>query len=369
MKQDPLILSLDAGGSNFVFSALKSGVPVLPSIHKTVDVEQLPACIDDIVSGFEEIRQCCSEKAQAISFAFPGPANYAEGIIGHLENLPAFDTFVPLGPLLEQHFHLPVFINNDGDLFAYGEARAGLLPAINVELMANGETRRYRNLVGLTLGTGLGCGVCLGEQLLRGDNDAAAEIWSIADPMGSGQPVEETLSVRGLKNMYAQEAGVSLADVPEPAELFRLLSEGTPNLRTAVMHTFQRYYDVLTEVIRSCIALFDGLVVLGGGIAGSAGGFLPSMVSALNAETELRNGKTLHRLESTVYNLSDPLDRERFLRPNRGELRVAGSEVPISFTPEKRSGIALVDGDTSVSIMKGAYFYAADQLRSAHPSQ
>ena len=51
---------------------------------------------------------------------------------------------------------MPVFINNDGDLFAYGEALGGTLREINAKLEASGSPKRYRNLVGFTLGTGFG---------------------------------------------------------------------------------------------------------------------------------------------------------------------------------------------------------------------
>lgn len=34
------------------------------------------------------------------------------------------------GPYLQDQFGLPVFINNDGNLFAYGEAMTGILPEI-----------------------------------------------------------------------------------------------------------------------------------------------------------------------------------------------------------------------------------------------
>ncbi len=60
----------------------------------------------------------------AISFAFPGPADYIHGIIGDLPNFPAFRGGIALGPYLEERFGMPVFINNDGNLFAYGEAIA-----------------------------------------------------------------------------------------------------------------------------------------------------------------------------------------------------------------------------------------------------
>ena len=49
-------------------------------------------------------------------------ADYAHGIIGDLPNFPGFRGGVALGPYLEHVFGIPVFINNDGNLFAYGEA-------------------------------------------------------------------------------------------------------------------------------------------------------------------------------------------------------------------------------------------------------
>ena len=67
----------------------------------------------------------------AISFAFPGPADYPNGIIGgYLPNFPSFREGVALGPFLQEKFGVPVFINNDGDLFAYGEALGGTLPEV-----------------------------------------------------------------------------------------------------------------------------------------------------------------------------------------------------------------------------------------------
>ena len=68
-------------------------------------------------------------KPVAISFAFPGPADYPNGIIGgYLPNFPSFREGVALGPFLEYKFGIPVFINNDGDLFAYGEGWAAHCP-------------------------------------------------------------------------------------------------------------------------------------------------------------------------------------------------------------------------------------------------
>lgn len=95
----------------------------------------------------------------AISFAFPGPADYKRGIIGELINLPSFKGGVALGPMLEEIFGLPTYINNDGDLFAYGEAIGGFLPRLNNDLKKNNIAKQYSNLFGITLGTGFGGGL------------------------------------------------------------------------------------------------------------------------------------------------------------------------------------------------------------------
>ena len=110
--------------------------------------------------------------AMAISGA--GPADYTNGIIGDLGDLPAFRGDVALGPMLQGEFKIPVFINNNGDLFVYGEAIAGFLPYINDLVQKAGSPKRYRNLFGVTLGTGFGGGIVRDGELFIGDNSMAA---------------------------------------------------------------------------------------------------------------------------------------------------------------------------------------------------
>jgi glucokinase len=90
--------------------------------------------VDTIVDGFTEIQSHLPYPPVATSFAFHSRAEYPLEIIGDLQNLPAFRRGIALGPLLHERFNLLVFMNSDGDLFAYSEALAGFFPHMNALL-------------------------------------------------------------------------------------------------------------------------------------------------------------------------------------------------------------------------------------------
>ena len=125
-----IVLTLDAGGTNMVFGAMKGEQYVGEPITLPANANDLDLCLKTMVVGFESVMNSLGgEKPVAISFAFPGPADYPNGIIGgYLPNFPSFRDGVALGPFLEEKFGVPVFINNDGDLYAFGEALGGVLP-------------------------------------------------------------------------------------------------------------------------------------------------------------------------------------------------------------------------------------------------
>ena len=70
---------------------------------------------------------------------------------------------VPLKSILEQRYNLPVFLNNDANCFAKGEKVYGC-------------GKPYSNFVGLSIGTGLGMGVIVNNQLYSGELCGAGEI-------------------------------------------------------------------------------------------------------------------------------------------------------------------------------------------------
>ena len=169
-----VVITLDAGGTNLVFGAMQANKFIVDPITLPSNADNLDKCLATMVEGFQAIIDKLEEKPVAISFAFPGPADYPNGIIGgYLPNFPSFREGVALGPFLEYKFGIPVFINNDGDLFSYGEALGGALPEVNARLEALGSPKKYKNLVGYTFGTGLGVGLVIDNRLNRGDNSSS----------------------------------------------------------------------------------------------------------------------------------------------------------------------------------------------------
>ena len=99
------VITLDAGGTNFVFGAIRGNQDVIKPISLPSNSHDLGQCLETLERGFREVINALDEKPVAISFAFPGPADYPNGIIGgYLPNFPSFRDGVALGPFLEDKY-------------------------------------------------------------------------------------------------------------------------------------------------------------------------------------------------------------------------------------------------------------------------
>ena len=75
-----IVLTLDAGGTNMVFSAMRGGEYIIDPITLPSNAKNLDLCLQTLVLGFSTVIDKLEEKPVAISFAFPGPADYPHGI-------------------------------------------------------------------------------------------------------------------------------------------------------------------------------------------------------------------------------------------------------------------------------------------------
>jgi len=357
-----VILTLDAGGTNFRFSAIRGNRLVTPILTLPSNGDDLDRCLANIVDGFVRIKAQCTQPPAAISFAFPGPADFPAGIIGDLNNLPGFRGGVALGPMLQRRFGIPAFINNDGDLFAYGEAISGFLPYVNGLLERAGSPRRYKNLFGVTLGTGFGGGIVRDGELFLGDNSLAGEVWLLRNKLCPEQNAEEGASIRAVRRAYAEKAGIAFAAAPEPKVIFDIGQGKQPGDRPAALEAFRRLGQVVGDAMAQALTLVDGLAVIGGGIAGSWPLFLPALVEALNDTFSAPNGTRFGRLTAAALNLEDAAQRKKFLRGKTRTIVVPGCKSKIKYDSLQRVGVGLSRLGTSEAVAIGAYAFALRKL-------
>ncbi len=359
-----VVLTLDAGGTSFRFSARRGASAVTPTLSLPTDANDLDRCLGRLVDGFTRVRAQCPAAPVAISFAFPGPADYPAGIIGDLPNLPAFRGGVALGPMLADTFGVPVFINNDGDLFAYGEAMAGLLPQVNLLLAHAGSPKRFNNLLGLTLGTGLGAGIVRRGELFHGDNSMAGEAWVLRHKLDAGLNAEEGASIRAVRRVYADLAGIAFADAPEPKVIADIADGRQSGDAAAAREAFRRLGEVAGDAAAQAITLVDGLVVVGGGLANSGDLFLPAFVAAMN-DVFPKPPSGLRRLVQRAFSLEDPTEREQFIRGDRVSVAVPRTQRQVEYDRLARTGVGLSRLGTSEAIAMGAYVFALASLDAA----
>lgn len=358
------VLTLDAGGTNFVFSAISGGRPVTDPVSLPAAGDNLKLCLERIAEGFEAVMALLPEPPTAISFAFPGPADYAHGIIGDLPNLPAFRGGVALGPYLEARFGMPVFINNDGSLFAYGESIAGALPQINDELAAAGSHKRYRNLLGLTLGTGFGCGAVVDGRLCRGDNGCGGDIWVFRNMRHTDMIVEESVSIRAVMRHYREFASSDFRDEKlTPKDIFDIAEGVRPGDQSAAHRAFEEMGTVAGDSIASALTIIDGAVVIGGGLAGAAKYFMPALVAQLNSTIGMWDGRNVPRMESRAFNMEDSAQHHSFINdPAIRSVRVPHYGTQVEYFFDNRIPVMISSLGASRAISLGAWAFALNEL-------
>ncbi|MFH1504627.1 MAG: ROK family protein [Candidatus Omnitrophota bacterium] len=104
------------------------------------------------------VKELSAFKVQAVGIGAPGIINLKKGFIYYLPNIDGWCNY-PLKDVLEKKLKLPVFVDNDANVFALAEARCGA---------AKGKSRA----IFLTLGTGLGGAIIFNGEILNAETSA-----------------------------------------------------------------------------------------------------------------------------------------------------------------------------------------------------
>jgi glucokinase len=360
-----IAMTFDAGGTNFVFSAIQGGKEILDPITFPSHADDLERCLETIYLGFDRVLEKLQHPPVAISFAIPGPTDYKNGVVGDLKNLPGFRGGVPLGQILENRYQIPAYMNNDGDLYAYGEALGGFLPEVNRMMAEAGNPKRFKNLVGLTLGTGFGGGFVSDGTLITGDNSIASEVWIISNSITPSRNAEEEVSIRAVIRNYRDAAGTEAGEALTPKDIYDIAREKKDGNLEAALRAFEMMGRHLGDVVANLISLTDGLVVLGGGIAGADRFFMPALEDELNRRFDYRHHDPIPRVIQKVYNLNEEEGRMGLTEVTGKYIELPGSGRQVYYDQQPKTGIGTSRIGANKAIFLGAYAFALNQLDSS----
>jgi len=160
------IIAIDLGGTNLKCALLDSRLKIKAkssfSTKSFDNKHKLVQGITDAVDSFILNQRLNRSAILGVGIGVPGPVDTTKGIVHFLPNIPGWKE-VKLKKILEQKTKLPVFIDNDAKLMTLAEHEMG-------------AAKNYKNVLCLTLGTGVGGGLIINNLLYRGPDNTAGEV-------------------------------------------------------------------------------------------------------------------------------------------------------------------------------------------------
>src|SRR4051812_28414802 len=164
------IVGVDLGGTNIVAGAMTAdgtgihAVRSIPTKSETGDegvAGRMVALVEEVISETERDTGASRTDFVGVGVGAPGPLDREHGVVLIAPNL-GWTNF-PLRQRMQDRLGLPTSLDNDANCATFGE-------------WWQGAARGARNVVGLTIGTGIGGGLILNGALYHGASDMAGEI-------------------------------------------------------------------------------------------------------------------------------------------------------------------------------------------------
>jgi len=261
------VIGVDLGGTKLLAGVVDADLNVHHRVHRAVHGLGQREVLDMAVEAVEEARAATTHEVTAVGFGIPCLIDQRRGMATMAVNLPLRD--VPFRDLMAERLGLPVEVDNDGNVAALAEWRAGA---------AQGAT----DVVLLTIGTGIGGGLILAGAPFRGSIGAGAELGHITidldgPPCQGHCPNNGCLETLASGTALAREGRRIAGEQPDSA-LGRALADGreiSGALITELAHDGDTAaIEALTLIgtnlgvgIASYMNIFDpSVVVIGGGV-------------------------------------------------------------------------------------------------------
>lgn len=255
------VLAIDLGGTRLRLALFRErgAPPVRVARLATRPEEGFERVLDRIATAARELLG--GEPMTRAALAAPGPLDPRSGVLLRPPNLRGWPAEAPIGAALSERLGAPVVVDNDANVAALGEWRAG-------------AGRGVDDLVYFTVSTGIGGGIIVGGRLLHGVHGYAGELGHLmieADGppcLCGGRGCLETLASGTAIARLARErlaAGEPSRLTPEAtaADVFAAAAAGDRLAAAVVERAMWR----LGIGVVNALHLFDpAVVILGGGV-------------------------------------------------------------------------------------------------------
>jgi len=154
-----MTIGIDLGGTNVRCGLVENGA-VVKRLSEPCRSDQPEEVVLEQIKGL--VRSLINPSVKGIGIGVPSVVDVQKGIVYNVFNIPSWKE-VHLKDILEAEFGIPVHVNNDANCFALGEHRCG-------------AGKPFQNVVCATLGTGVGSGLIINNELYCGSNTGAGEI-------------------------------------------------------------------------------------------------------------------------------------------------------------------------------------------------
>jgi glucokinase len=281
-RQDTAIGAVDIGGTKIAAAVIGEGGAILARKEMLTSAPENPGAamtfdtaMDRVSSMLEQVRSTAGVELSGIGIGCTGPVDPMTGEVGEVEFLPGWEGCNPVARLAER-FQSGVAMENDADAAALGEAQWG-------------AGRGKKNLICVTVGTGIGGGILLNGELYRGVGGAHPEIGHhVIDASGpvcfcGSTGCWEALAagpaiVRRFLLDAPRDSDSPLDDAARDSLTAKAICERARSGDAAALRAVEQEGRYLALGIANLISLFvPELIVLSGSVLDSADLFLPEI--------------------------------------------------------------------------------------------
>lgn len=283
-----LVLACDLGGTNLRMAAVdRQGEILYRTKRETPKSDRADEVIRTIVEAAEECREKTREtgKIEALSAAVPATISVERGVLLKAPNVPCLDGFRMVAAL-ENELEIKSYIENDANAAAYGENWLG-------------ASKGFKNSVMVTLGTGVGGGLIINGEILRGIDGTAGEIGHICvepfgEPCGCGS--------RGCVEQYSSATAILRLVREKELQYSKSELQNKTRLTAADVYDAGKNGDELALEVFRTMGLYLGIA-------------LADLVNVLNPEIIVIGGGVAAGWDLFIHHVEDQIRSRAFLEP------------------------------------------------------